>query len=599
MTTDRKIDWLISSGSLVDVAVYPETCELIKQAYPMASIEARQRLVQAIDEAVATHGTGSDEVASIDRQLYDWFDVLLRADPECELAQTAFNELQSRHTDWEKQEHPDLLFQVSGAYHVSHKSPWTSDELLSRPGSAWVDAILGFEPPSWGELVDDDHMIEKRGAQGVREASTARASWGIEFAEGLIQRSEWRHDLWNALINAWQETEFTASEYLKVLEILKDEELIGAHDRSITHLLNSLVENGGKPFAVNVLPNAKQLALSIWDDSEDDRPSIGGPNDWLTLSLNSNAGTIVRFWLSATWVESQRGKNRTGNFRREDQEFFNRVVDDVGMRGKLAQAMLTSRLGYLLSFDHGWTTERLLPLFEPEHSSFVPAWHGFTWSQLGADVAELMKPKFLRAVENIEELGRVGVPERRSEFVRRYAKMMVYAVDKPLDKWTPSFFANSDGDDRYSFAWEIGRILENLADPQKVELWDRWLKQYWQNRLVGKPAPLKQKEIEEMIRWPRDLTVVFDQAVELTVAMQSTTFQHLGISRFIVDKDLAQRFPDGAAKLIDYLDKSETSPWDWYDTQPVFDALLQSDINAGLKEKIQDVQVRHANGVLG
>ena len=400
------------------------------------------------------------------------------------------------------------------------------------------------------------------------------------------------------MIRAWQETELGYTECLRALEIMSDVRLSGDHDRSIIDFLNGLVENGGKPFAVKVTPTAKHMALSIWRNSKNDRPGIGGPNDWLTLSLNSNAGMIVRFWLSTTWVESERGTIRTGSFREEDRDFFDLVVEGGGMREKLGQAMLTSNLGYLLSFDHEWTAERLLPLFEPQHPSFVPAWHGFTWSHLRPDVAELMQPKFLRAVGKIEELGRVGVPQRRSEFIRHYVKMMVYAVDEPLEKWTLLLFANSEEEDRVTFAWEIGRILENMDDPQKVELWKRWLMQYWKNRLVGKPAPLTRREIEEMLRWPRDLTIVFNEAVELAVAMPTTELRDLGIPQFIVDEDLARKFPDATAKLIDYLDRSETSPLDWSDMQPVFEALLQSGINAELKSKIQDIHVRHGNGVL-
>ncbi len=176
--------------------------------------------------------------------------------------------------------------------------------------------------------------------------------------------------------------------------------------------------------------------------------------------------------------------------------------------------------------------------------------------------------------------------------------MMLYAVDQLLESWTPLLVANSEEDDRYSFASETGRILENMADPQKVELWDRWLNQYWQNRLVGKPATLSQKEIERMIRWPRDLIVVFDQAVRFAVEMPTTTFEHLGISKFVVDEHLARDFPVGSAKLIDYLDRSETSSWDWYDTEPVFKALLTSEISSEPKKKIRNIQVRHGSGVV-
>ena len=493
MTPDQKIEWLISSGGLVDLATYHESRELIRKVYPHTSTQARQRLIQAIRDATEPNEDDSQGTSDGDRDLYDWFDVLLRADPDCELAQTAFQELQTRHSEWERKENPDLLFQVIGGYRVREISPWTVDELLSRPGREWVEEVLKYEPPLLGSLSNGDRMDKKRATKAVRDAATREVSWGVGFANELVSREEWRQDLWRELLSSWKEADLDEQQYVQVLTLLQSPKLLVMHGRSITDLLYSLVENGGKPYAIGIVPTAKELARSVWDESEHDKPGILSETDWLTYALNSNAGMVVRFWLSALWVESEGGAKRSGHFREDDRAFFDVVVEDGGMRGKLGQAMLTTHIGYLLSFDYEWTTKRLLPLFEPEHDSFVPAWHGFTWGQLSSDVGELMEPMFLLAIENIHRFEHVGVPPRRSEFVRRYANMMVYTVDEPLIKWVPELFKNGDDGDRYTFAWEIGRILETMADSQKIELWNRWLRRYWENRLSGVPRPLELK----------------------------------------------------------------------------------------------------------
>ena len=597
MTPDQKIEWLISSGGLVDLATYHESRELIRKAYPHASTQARQRLIQAIRDAAEPDEYDSQDTSDSDHDLYDWFDVLLRADPDCELAQTAFQELQTRHSEWEPRQNSDLLFHVSQAYRVRHISPWTIDELLSRPGAEWVDEVLGYKPPPLRTLIDGDQVDEKRAARAVREAATHEVSWGLDFAIELVRREEWRRDLWQELIGSWRESELEEHECVQILTLLQSPKLLVTHGKSITDLLYSLVENSGKPYAIGLVPTAKGLARSVWDESEHDKPGILSETDWLTYALNSNAGMVVRFWLSALWVESEGGAKRSGHFREDDRAFFDVVIEDGGMRGKLGQAMLTTHLGYLLSFDYEWATKRLLPLFDPEHESFVPAWHGFTWGQLSSDVGELMKPMFLLAVENIHRFEHVGVPSRRSEFVRRYANMMVYNIDEPLIKWAPELFKNGDDEDRYTFAWEIGRILENMADAQKIELWNRWLRRYWQNRLSAVPRPLEQKEVEEMLRWPRDLQVVFDDAVELAIGMPSAELKLMRISKDYVDEELARRFPTGSAKLLEYFDGMETNFWEWDGVEEVIDALVASQLDDALKEKIKDIGVRRVVGV--
>ena len=197
-------------------------------------------------------------------------------------------------------------------------------------------------------------------------------------------------------LEAWKDSELDEQQFGQVLTLLHSPSLFEMNGNAITSLLHSLVSNGGKQYAIRLMPTAKSLALSIWYESKNSKSWILSETDWLTLALNSNAGLVVRFWLSAMWVGSKRGVNRNGHFREDDRVFFDAVVDDEGMRGKLGQAMLTTHIGYLLSFDYDWTKTRLLPLFDPDHPSFVPAWHGFTWGQLRsrrwrADETEVLK----------------------------------------------------------------------------------------------------------------------------------------------------------------------------------------------------------------
>ncbi len=597
MTPDQKIEWLISSGGLEDIATRHESYELIRKVYSRASTQARQRLIQAIRDTFGSDEEGHDNSSDRDSDLYDWFDVLLRADADCELAETAFRELQTQYPEWEPREHPGRPFYLEGPYSVRQISPWSIEDLLSRSTTELVDKVLDFNSSSWGSLIEGDRMDKATAAQAVREVSIRDVNKGLDVANELVRREEWQQDLWKELLKSWKESELNEEQFKQVLTLLHSPSLFEMHGNGITDLLRSLAGNGGKPYAIRLMPTAKRLALSIWDESEDSESWILSETDWLTLALNSNAGLVVRFWLSAIWVESERGKKRSGRFNEDDRQFFDSVVENSDMRGKLGQAMLTTHFGYLLSFDYEWTTNRLLPLFDPEHDSFVPAWHGFTWGQLRSDVGELMKPKFLSAVENIHRFKHVGVPSRRSEFVRRYANMMVYNIDQPLSNWAPELFKNSDDEDRYTFAWEIGRILENMGDAQKIELWNRWLHQYWVNRLSGVPRPLERKEVEEMLRWPKDIQVVFDAAVELAISMPSANLQLLTISKDYVDEKLARRFPVGSAKLLEYFDEMETDFGDWYKIESVVETLMTSDLDDTLKEKVRDIQVRRVTGV--
>ena len=595
MTPDEKIEWLITAGWLVDLAVRPEAFELIREVYPRTGEESRQRLLRAIKDSFGTNDEELDSQEHRDRDAYDWFDVLLDADPRCDLAKSEIQRLQDQYPDWVSDDLKGVLLRVSRGFYVRPVSPWSIEGMLSRPGAEWVDEALGYEPQQWGETIDGEVMEEKRPAQGVREAATKCTDWGIDFADELMSREEWRREFWQELIGAWQECQLTLDQLRAVLSYMHIPALIDMHSNSIMHFLYSLVDQGGKPNVIEVLPYAKDVALTIWDGSENEIPRILSATDWLTDALNSNAGMVVRFWLSAIWVQSEQGTKRDGELPEDDVSFFDLVVGDSGRRGKLGQTMMTSRLSYLLSFDYEWTTDQLLPLFDPDHSSFEPAWHGFTWSQLRSDVGSLMVPKFLAAATVIDRISRVGVPERRDVFVRQYALLAVYEVDDPILEWIPTLYSNGDSRDCHMFTWEIGRILENMADAQKVELWNRWLMQYWQNRLSGIPKPLEQKEVQELLRWPKDLAIVFPDAVSLAIRMPPTSVGHWRVGKDILNTELAEEYPSECAQLLEFVDGAETDWWNWYEINSVIDVLIEAPLEDSLLGKIEDIRARRGS----
>ena len=100
-----------------------------------------------------------------------------------------------------------------------------------------------------------------------------------------------------------------------------------------------------------------------------------------------------------------------------------------------------------------------------------------------------------------------------------------------------------------------------------------------------------------MLRWPRDLQVVFDEAVKLTLGMPALKLEVPAISGYIVDEELARRFPKGSAQLLGYLDRMETNSWDWDKVEKIIDVLMASQLDDALKEKIRDIQVRRVANV--
>ena len=59
--------------------------------------------------------------------------------------------------------------------------------------------------------------------------------------------------------------------------------------------------------------------------------------------------------------------------------------------------------------------------------------------------------------------------------------------------------------------------------PTQKELWNRWLRRYWENRSKGVPTPLEDVEVEWMQNWLPQLHSLFAEGVELALRMPSRT----------------------------------------------------------------------------
>ena len=259
-----------------------------------------------------------------------------------------------------------------------------------------------------------------------------------------------------------------------------------------------------------------------------------------------------------------------------------------------------------MTVDEEWTREYLLPLFEPDSADFQAAWDGFVATgRLSPPVAEALKEPFLNAVTRIS----TDLCHQRHGFVECYTVMLIYVVDDVLDIWIPKLFeyGSHQGqpdnreptlllDDNSTipeiFALKVTECLQQLSDSEKQELWQRWLKDYWQNRLYGRPAPLTANEANLMLDWLPELNTEFPEAVSLAIQMPLPSLQHTRILACLVTDKTWEHHPDSVAKLLIYLWKCNI-PTHYIDTVPkIIAPLLESDISPERKQKLEDIRIQ-------
>ena len=519
------------------------------------------------------------------KQHFRWFDWLHKSDLNCALARGALDEVLVEYPNFVPIEQPDLTRWMTSDW-GDLQSPLTPEQLLANPASHWFSDLLSFQVTEW-DGPDHRKLIEN-----IAETVRRNFNWGLDLANALGRAEEWEVYLWSALIYAWSTMELNEDKYRKVLYWLGKTELYPKHNREIAKVLYTLVRHDGPSYASDLLPQANEIAAALWHDL-DRTESIEESDDWFRSASSHPAWELANFWLSgfSLWLKHQdpRPVVLNGEYRAALLD----IVGDRSLTGKLGRTILTSDFAFLLAVDGAWTREYLLPLFDPDSDDFQAAWSGFlTGGRLIPVVAEVMTDPFLKAVEEIGS----DLFNQRSRFIEYYVHMLVYFVEDPIDKWIPKLFRHGDSQETKTyFAEEIGNHLQNMAEVERQELWQRWLKRYWENRLLGMPTGEPESgEIAKMLNWLPHLVLVFPEAVDLAVQMPQRSLESCWVLEELSmsdESDLGQRHPESVAKLLIYLRECGLPRHSWDSARELINQLLLRCILPEYKRKLEDIKV--------
>ena len=545
LTADDKIDWLQTHINQIGLSVDAEVFPVLRQAYPEACPVHRRSLIEAMWTYRWSQDADSDGDKHSARQQFNWFNLIHRCVPDCILAEEALKKVLAQHHEFKPMEaQPPTQGSISGP--IAPQSTPPPEELPPTPSADQLHQLLSNQTAAWDE-----------------------------------------------------------AKHRQVFHRLVRIELYPKYSHAIANALYALVENGGPSYALNLLPQATRIASALWHHLDRTAP-IDARGDWLFAAMNHPAGLLAYFWISALSLCREHHDPKPTTLNDDYRRALSDIVADRSPAGTLGRTVLASKLHILLDADQVWTRQNLLPLFEPNSEDFQAAWDGFVTSNpLNPIVAEAMAVLFLKAVELIN----ADLFNQRRKFIQCYIVMLIYFSEDPLREWIPQLFEHGDYGPPSArseptlfprdnqtiaeiFASEMSRRLRNTPETEQRGLWESWLKDYWQNRLEGVPAPLTSSEAKLMLDWLTDLTAVFPDAVDLAVRMPSTSLGRTRILSSLVKNSTWLNHPDAVAKLLIYLWQCNIPEHYWHSVQKIVAPLVESKIPAELQQKLVDIRIQ-------
>lgn len=543
-TPEERLKWLLDRVGLHELSEHHEVHRAVALSYGTSADPARRAVVDGVlahTEPASDRWPAEERTA---RSHFDWLSWLLQAKPGCPVADAALAPIKAQYPDWQPSDHPDFNHWIGSARWVGSESPWSVEQLFAREPREQLDDLLNFvgnlfDGPSRGGLLTN-----------VREACKQNASWAFALGQALAERAAWSSDLWRALIGGVQESEVTAGCWRDLLTLVSNPALLSQHAYDIANLLYALVRDGGKPFALDLLEQANAIALLAWQSLEANAQDED-TDDWLSRAINHPAGVIVEFWINglSLLVHGKTGAERVmaENYR----DWFTLVVQDATSKGGMGRSVLASQTAFLLGLDEAWTRQHVISLFsDPDRRRFTQAWDGFlVWGRLYPALVEALLPAFVAAIARLA----TSLDDRRRRFIEFYTELAAFYVSDPTQHLLPPLFQHGSLEDRLAFASHVGYFLRQMQQPAKQQLWNGWLRRYWQDRLQGVLAALDEAEIREMLGWLPHLGDAFPEGVALAVRCPTIRIEHSDILYELRESELVTRFATETAELLIHL----------------------------------------------
>ena len=600
LAPDKKIQWLLENIDLHEYSIHHEVYQAVRHAYPNASADCRMALIEKVQSYQFPHAEYPDNRELTAKEQFDWFHWLHNTKPDSSFARQAMDEVLIEYPHFTTRglkEHPDFTSYVQSGY-VDIPSPLAPpQDLLTNPT---VDLINQFSSYEGATL--------RREIERLREAIRQDFERSLNLANKLVEYGKWDVTIWRVLIETWLRMDLDINKHRQVLECFAKTELYSKCSYEISEGLYALVKNGGPSYAVELLSQAEQIAAVLWK-SLDRTVSINVERGWFNASANYPVWGLANFWLSSVSLWRQRQDPTPTALSEDYRRPLIEIIKDSSPIGSLGKSILAGQLTFLLAVDEEWTRKHLLPLFELGSADFQAAWDGFvTVGRLSPPVADALKGQFINAVTRIS----TDLCYQRHGFVECYTVMLIYAADDVLGTWIPKLFEHGSHQSQPTnreptllrddnrripeiFALKVTKCLEHMDDSEKQELWKRWLKEYWQDRLNGKPAPLTPNESHLMLDWLPELNTEFPEAVNLAINLPSSSLENTRILACLVTEKTWENHPEhseAVAKLVIRL-------WDWeipyYDrdtVREIVEGLLELNVSPELKSKLEEIKVQ-------
>ena len=532
-----------------------EAWQLLAACYPPLNASEKGSLWDAINDgpqATRPADVTPEDWEDFRRHQIDkltWF--LATKNQGCPSARMALEKLKQRQPDFRGYVGID---QVSFGETKEFEGPQTprsvTDLLKSSPGSQ-MDFLLSFKGGKAPFEESREGLLHAVGA-----ACAQNQSWGIALLEELGSRQEWKSDLWDAAFWRMSLSTMPEDKLTWLLGSLESRFAGSPNLQGLTFFFFHSIDlsEGKRPSGKN-LELMIRLSLLIWNQLRGREAAFANfkKEEWANRAINHAAGHIAEFWLKCCDLQRRESPSEIPGFPDWLKEPLSDMVRGADYASQLGRVTLGLHLRFVYHVDPAWTAAQLFPKFQfskvGEEAFLVWEPHA-SYGDLSRDLILVMPPMYREAFPHFSNVE----GQLQTGFFRHIAGI-VYSglVDVNEGNWFRDFLIGLDENQKAHWARQMELGLRGAPEARRAQLWQRWMRNYWEDPLHGRPCPLLPKEAEEMLEWAFLVGQAFPEAVAFVVRGPRIE-QSLGTVVHICEKHEApEKYPEAVLRLLDWL----------------------------------------------
>lgn len=436
-------------------------------------------------------------------------------------------------------EYPERDFGPVVSGWVKHISPYSEKELKEMTQESLFDLLKNYQGNNHQE--NFLNRIDKEGLLiQFSECVQKDFSWAVNIIDGMANYRITDDNTWNYFLNGINNSDFSLEELVLILKKIVESITLLPDVFDVSRLLMKILECQD---IESEYKNYEEVLFStseiIWNNRNHTEPTISSE----FYVLNTTTGIILLCWNKMIYFE------KSNSLQEKYKSYFDNILSMQSWERNVAIEILAGCYAFLYHKDENWTKNTIVPILEGgEEESYKYAWDGVVHYSFYIDlsISDILSDLFLKAVDHIQWLSETT----RSRFIDLFLILLIKVIENPIILFIPKFYLNSSEEDKIHFIEEIERKLSEMEKGEKLQWWNKWLKDFLENRMNNIPEKLSEKERTAIFNWLPNFDDEFDDAVNIFCNYDFPCEVDPAFFFTMEDNNRAQTHPESTIALI-------------------------------------------------